>query len=69
MKKHSMINIFSLERIFRETVEPRRRQEQRDGDMISKGQNSIANLPQEPINRQFKTGFQVERFVNAGNEE
>lgn len=58
-----------MEDIFRETVEPRRRQEQRDGDMIRESRTSIANLEQEPIYRLFNPGFQVERLKNQGNEE
>ena len=58
-----------MEDIFRETVEPRRRQEQRDGKMVHCNHSAISNLSQEPIYRTFKPGFQVERLRNDANEE
>lgn len=69
MKSHSKLGIMIMEDIFRETVEPRRRQEQRDGEIVKECRTSIANLEQEPIYRTFKSGFQVERLKNQGNEE
>jgi hypothetical protein len=63
------LNIFALEGFFREQVEPRRRQEERDGKMISKSSSAIANLSEQPIYRTFRPGFQVERLKNEANEE
>ena len=58
-----------MEDIFRETVEPRRRQEQRDGQRVKEDRTAIANLSQEVMYREFPVGFQVERLRNDGNEE
>lgn len=63
------INILSFGPIVKETVEPARRQEQRDSRMMTKDNSSIANMPQEPINMQFNSGFQVERLRFCENEE
>lgn len=36
---------------------------------MTKDNSSIANMPQEPINMQFNSGFQVERLRFCENEE
>jgi hypothetical protein len=66
MKK---LNIMMMEDFFREQVEPRRRQEERDSKMVHCNHSAISNLSQEPIYRTFKPGFQVERLRNDANEE
>ena len=58
-----------MEGFFREQVEPRRRQEERDSRMVAMNHSAISNLSQEPIYRTFKPGFQVERLRNDANEE
>ena len=58
-----------MEDIFRETVEPRRRQEQRDSKRVRTDYTAIANLSQEPMYKEFPVGFQVERFRNECNED
>ena len=63
------MGIMLMEDFFREQVEPRRRQEERDSKMVHCDHTAIANLKQEPIYRTFKSGFQVERFKNEANEE
>jgi hypothetical protein len=66
MKK---LNIMMMEDYFREQVEPRRRQEERDSKMVRCNHSAVSNLAQEPIYRTFKPGFQVERLKNEANEE
>ena len=58
-----------MEDIFRETVEPRRRQEQRDSKRVRTDYTAIANLSQEPMCKEFPMGYQVERFKNECNED
>ena len=63
------IKIMAFGDFFCEKVEPRRRQEERDSKMIGTGSGSIANLPKEPIHKEFNIGFQVERFKNESHED
>jgi hypothetical protein len=69
MKLKNKVGIMLMEDFFRETVEPRRRQEQRDSDMVKYNYSAVSNLSQEPIYRTFRPGFKVERLRNDGNEE
>jgi len=61
-------DIFIMEGFFRETVEPRRRQEERDSRLLSKSSTAVANLSEQPINKIWRPGVQVERFFNEANE-
>ena len=58
-----------MEKQFRDAVEPRRRQEKRDGRRVETDYTAIANLSKDVMYKEFPTGFQVERFKNEGNEE
>ena len=68
MKKKGAINLVMMSECFYEQVEPGRRQEKRDGEMIPAFSNSIGNCPQQEINREFNAWAQVERFYNPANE-
>ena len=65
--KHA--NILLLGEIFRETVEPRRRQEQRDSKLVGEDRGAIANLSPREMNKHFRIGYQVERLRNEANED
>jgi hypothetical protein len=58
-----------MEEIFREQVEPRRKQEYTDSQMIHESKSSVANLPSQEINRTFNPCEYVEHFKNPANEK
>jgi hypothetical protein len=65
MKK---LNIMMMEDFFREQVEPRRRQEERDSRRVKCDYTAIANLSKEPMCKEFPVGIQVERLFNPAND-
>jgi hypothetical protein len=60
--KNSGLGLLIMESMFREQVDPRRRQEKRDSELLSKSSSSVSNLPAEPICRTWNPSEQVEHF-------
>lgn len=51
-----------LRATFFENVDPRRKQERKDGRMIQEDHNEMANLSRKPIHREFKAWEFPERL-------
>jgi hypothetical protein len=68
MKKGG-INLIMLTNSFYDQVEPRRRQEQRDSEMMPKSTDGTANMPQQEIDRTFNASLKIEHFYNPADEK
>lgn len=53
MSKKEKIVLDVMSHAFYSNVDPRRRQELKDSQMIGEDHNAMANLPTEPIHREY----------------
>ena len=56
-----------MERAFYAQVDPRRRQERKDADMLHEDKNAIANLPPKKKYHTYDQNFYKHACMSAGN--